>query len=71
MEVLYIYSVYTEMLPLAALDCKVAPLKPMTKPRLELAGAVLALRLTQNLTLVLGLLMQAIIPTAWMYCGGA
>ena len=43
----------------------------MTKPWLELAGAVLALRLTQNLTLVLGLLMQAIIPTAWMYCGGA
>ena len=56
---------------LVAFNCKVAPLKPMTKPWLELAGAVLALRLTQNLTLVLGLLMQAIIPTAWMYCGGA
>ena len=56
---------------LDALNCKVAPLKPMTKPRLELAGVVLALRLTHHLTLVLGLLAQSIIPTAWMYCGGA
>jgi len=40
--------------------CKVAPLKPMTVPRLELAGAVLGLRLTQHLTLVLRLPMQSV-----------
>ena len=43
---------------LVALKCKVASLKPMTVPWLELAGAALGLRLTQHLTLVLGLPMQ-------------
>ena len=45
---------------LVASKCKVAPLTLMTVPQLELAGAVLGLRLTHHLTLVLGLPMRPV-----------
>ena len=61
--VVYLQCVYNDASVtsrLIASKCKVAPLKPMTVPRLELMGAVLGLRLTQHLTLVLGLPMQSV-----------
>ena len=39
---------------------KVAPLKPVTMPRLELMGAILGLRLTQNISRVLEIPMQSV-----------
>ena len=56
----YVYNNPTVLSRLVASKCKVAPLKPMTVPRLELAGAVLGLRLAQHLTLVLGLPLQSV-----------
>ena len=40
--------------------CKVASLTPMTVPRLELMGAILGLRLTQSLLMVLEAPMQSV-----------
>ena len=56
--VVYLQCVYNDATissRLVASKCKVAPLKPMTVPWLELAGAVLGLRLAQHLMLVLEL----------------
>ena len=61
--VVYLQCVYNDATTtsrLIASNCKVAPLKPMTVPRLELIGAVLGLRLTQRLAHVLGLPMQTV-----------
>lgn len=61
--VVYLQCVYNDATissRLVASKCRVAPFKPMTVPRLELAGAVLGLCLTQHLTLVLGLPMQSV-----------
>ena len=61
--VVYLQCVYNDATVssrLVASKCKVAPLKPMTVRRLELSGAVLGLRLTQHLALVLGLPMQSV-----------
>ena len=45
---------------LIAAMCKVASLTPMTVPRLELMGAILGLRLTQSLLMVLEAPMQSV-----------
>ena len=61
--VVYLQCVYNDATissRLVASECKVVPLKPMTVPQLELAGAVLGLSLTQDLTVVLGLPMQSV-----------
>ena len=61
--VVYLQCVYNDATTTSRLitsKCKVAPLKPMTVPRLELMGAVLGLRLTQRLAHVLGLPMQTV-----------
>ena len=51
---------------------KVAPLTPMTIPRLELMGAIVGLRLTQSISRTLRLLItaQLCIQTALMYYSG-
>ena len=51
---------------------KVAPLTPMTIPRLELMGAIVGLRLTQSIsrTLRLPITAQLCIQTALMYYSG-
>lgn len=46
--------------------CKVALQKHTTMPRLELIGAVLGLRLTQHLALVLGLPIQTVKLLWWV-----
>lgn len=51
MELLYTYSAYSDASPsswLIASKSKVAPLKPITVPQLELMGVVLSLRLRQQ-----------------------
>ena len=61
--VVYLQCVYNDATVssrLVASKCKVAPLKPMTVPRLERSGAVLGVRLTRHLALVLGLPMQSV-----------
>ena len=61
--VVYLQCVYNDATTTSRLitsKCKVAPLKSMTVPRLELMGAVLGLRLTQRLAHVLGLPMQTV-----------
>ena len=61
--VVYLQCVYNDATissRLVASECKVVPLNPMTVPQLELAGAVLGLSLTQDLTVVLGLPMQSV-----------
>ena len=45
---------------LIAAKSKVAPLTPMTVPRLELMGAILGRRLTQSLLTVLEVPMQSV-----------
>ena len=45
---------------LIAAKNKVAPLNPMTVPRLELIGAILGLRLTQSLLMALEVPMQSV-----------
>ena len=50
---------------LTAAMCKVASLTPMTVPRLELMGAILGLRLTQSLLMVL----EAPMPVQMSYGG--
>ena len=55
-----VYNDATVSSRLVTSKCKVASLKPMTVPRLELSGAVLGLQLTRHLALVLGLPMQSV-----------
>ena len=52
------HSVETVSSWFVASKCMIGPLEPMTVPRLELAGAVVGLHLTQHSTLVLGLPLQ-------------
>ena len=58
--VVYLQCVYNEAVAsfFVASMCIIAPLEPMTVPRLELAGAVLGLYLTQHSTPEPGLPLQ-------------